>query len=504
VRARPAPGTPAMVAGLPPRVHPLVRSFLDRADLPADLLSRWGSPLNVVFPEIFRDNVGAFRRVLDTAGLQYRIHYAHKANQAGAFVGAALEEGIGIDVASPGELVNALHAGFPADRVEVTGPKGRGFLDHLVGSGVTVNVDNVWELSEIIRLARARGARVPVLVRVCGFGSGASGPGRVSRFGVPLARYESVTGLLCAAPDTVDFLGLSFHLDSSEVRDKVQAVDDCLQLFERSWTGGLTPRVLNIGGGFRQAFAGDPDAYEEYVQALRRGLAGQGSPLTWDGNMLGYRYEAGAIRGIPVFHKYAGTVTGSEHLRELLDSPLSGHGGRLAGRVLRENMIETWVEPGKALVDHAGLTLASVEFVKEASDGSVLVNLDISRDKICPADQEVMLDPILIYRSADGERVDGESADGEPAGGQHRHKAGVFFAGNLCLERDMIFNHLTFVDRLPEPGDIVVFVNTAGYQMDLSASAALMQRQPGKAVVVSEGGGFAAHADSVNPREEAP
>lgn len=44
----------------------------------------------------------------------------------------------------------------------------------------------------------------------------------------------------------------------------------------------------------------------------------------------------------------------------------------------------------------------SVEFLKEAADGSLLVNLDLSRDKICPAGQEVMLDPVLIYRSAPG------------------------------------------------------------------------------------------------------
>ena len=88
-------------------------------------------------------------------------------------------------------------------------------------------------------------------------------------------------------------------------------------------------------------------------------------------------------------------------LRDLAASPLPGQGGRTVARVLRENMIELWLEPGKSLVDHAGLTLASVEFVKEASDGSVLVNLDISRDKICPADQEVMLDPVLLYRSRD-------------------------------------------------------------------------------------------------------
>ncbi len=48
---------------------------------------------------------------------------------------AGLEEGIGIDVASPGELDSALAVGFPACRVEVTGPKGQGFLSALAGVG---------------------------------------------------------------------------------------------------------------------------------------------------------------------------------------------------------------------------------------------------------------------------------------------------------------------------------------------------------------------------------
>ena len=137
---------------------------------PAGLLERWGSPLNVLFPEIFAANVAGFRDELDASGLRYRICYAHKANQARAFVRAALAAGIGIDVASPGELRSALAAGFPAGRIEATGPKGRDFLGVLAGSGVTVNVDNLWELGELIGLARAAGHRVPVLVRMCGFG----------------------------------------------------------------------------------------------------------------------------------------------------------------------------------------------------------------------------------------------------------------------------------------------------------------------------------------------
>jgi diaminopimelate decarboxylase len=467
------------MTSLPPRIHPLVRSLLaDEAGL-AGLLDRFGSPLNVLFPEIFVQNVAGFRDELDGCGPRYRICYAHKANQGRAFVRAALAEGIGVDVASPGELDSALAAGFPVSRIEATGPKGRDFLGVLAGSGVTVNVDNLWELGELIRLARAAGHRTPVLVRMCGFG-----PGRPSRFGVPAARFGAVTGLLGAAPDAVDFLGLSFHLDSSEVRDKVLAVDACLRLLEQAWAAGLSPRVLDVGGGFRQAFADSPEPFQAYGQAVKRGLAGHGPPLTWGGATLGYRYEDGGIRGKLMSGKYAGTASGRDFLRELMASPLPGQGGRAVRRVLRENLIELWLEPGKALVDHAGLTLASVEFTKDASDGSLLVNLDVSRDKVCPADQEVMLDPVVLYRSS-----------ASPSPGAPDAPTGVFFAGNLCLERDMIFNHLTFVPRRPEPGDIVAFVNTAGYQMDLSASAALMQRQPARAVVRAVAGGFAARAD---------
>ena len=469
------------MTGLPPRVHPLVRSFLalGGAAGPAGLLARWGSPLNVLFPEIFAANVAGFRDELDAAGLRYRICYAHKASQGRAFVRAARAAGIGIDVASPGELDSARAAGFEAELIEATGPKGRGFLEILVhgsGSGVTVNVDNLWELGELVRLARTSGRRVPVLVRMCALGAG-----QPSRFGVPAARFGAVTELVAAAGDAVDFLGLSFHLDSAETADRVRAVDECLGLLERAWAAGLSPRILDVGGGFRQAFADSPAPFGEYGAAVRRGLAGDGPPLTWGGATLGYRYEDGGVRGSLTSAKYAGTAGGRDSLRDLLASPLPGQGGRAAGQVLRETMTELWLEPGKALADHAGLTLASVEFTKEAADGSVLVNLDISRDKICPAGQEVMLDPVLLPWSPDAPAAD---------------PLGVFFAGNLCLERDMIFNHVTFVPRRPEPGDVVAFVNTAAYQMDLSASAALMQRQPAKAVVrAAVGGGFTAHGD---------
>jgi hypothetical protein len=83
----------------------------------------------------------------------------------------------------------------------------------------------------------------------------------------------------------------------------------------------------------------------------------------------------------------------------------------------------------------------------------------------------VFLDPFVLPRSI------------HPASAGTGLREGVFLAGASCLERDLVLRHRVFVDRRPEPGDLVVFVNTAAYQMDLSASQALMHAQPARIAV---------------------
>lgn len=437
--------------GIRPRVHPLVESFLTDEAALGGRVDEFGSPLHLLFPDVFRENVAAFRAVLEGFAIPHRICYAHKANQSPAFVVAAHDAGISIDVASPGELESALAAGFPPDRIEATGPKGEAFLRDLVRHGVVVNVDNLWELA---RLGAIGGGRAGVLVRVCGFD--------VSRFGIPFDRADEILDLAAE----VDLRGFSFHLDTAEVTAKRRAVEVCLSLTEKAYARGLAPTVIDVGGGYRQAFVADDAEFEEYVAALRRGLVGQGEPMTWAGTTFGYQRDGEGVHGIPVFHKYANHRPGPEFLTDLLRADV---GGRTVARLLADMMLEIWIEPGKALVDHAGLTVATVEFVKETADSSLLVSLDMSRDMVTPMDQEVVLDPLVVYRGGDADYVD--------------RPVGVYFAGNLCLERDMVTNHKTWLPRLPRPGDLVVFVNTAGYQMDLSAAGALMRPKPRKVVV---------------------
>ncbi|MCM6772357.1 alanine racemase [Nocardia sp. CDC159] len=455
---------------LPAKIDPLVRAFLDTPDAVDRALRRFGSPAHLVFPQVFDDNLARLRAVLDLHLSRYRICYAHKVNRSRALLRAAEHAGISVDAASPRELAAAREVGFGPERIEVTGPKGERFLRELAEAGVTVNVDNVWELRRLAELAPG-GGQVPVLLRVSGFPASA-----LSRFGIALAEAEQALAIAAAHRDRIELRGFAFHLDSGEPAERVRAVQECLGLVERAYGHGLAPTVIDIGGGFRQVFTADADRFDGYVAALRAALLGRGEPMTWGANTFGFHIDDTGVHGTPVFHKYANTVPAARMLADLLTAPLDAHGGRTVAQVAEENLLELWLEPGKSLVDHAGITVARVEFVKRAADGSVLVNLDLSRDTVTPADQEVMVDPVLLPRAGAGE------CDDAPVG--------VFFAGRLCLERDMITNHKVWLAHCPRPGDPVVFANTAGYHSDLSAAAASMHPLPPKLAVTRHAGEF--------------
>ncbi|MGW4090391.1 alanine racemase [Nocardia sp. NPDC004750] len=457
---------------LPAKLHPIVRAFLDAPGLATQTLTRFGSPAHLVFPQVYSENLLRLRSVLERSLPAHRICYAHKVNQSRAFVRTAEREGIAVDVASPHELSSARAAGFDPARIEVTGPKGEAFLRELVDRGVTINVDNLWELGRIAELA-GKQTEVPVLLRISGFDAG-----QVSRFGIPLTHVEQAFDLLSARRGRITFLGFAFHLDSGDLGERVRAIDTCLRLIERAYDHGLTPSVLDIGGGFRQVFTADAERFDAYVLALRESLLGRGDPMTWGSNTFGYHVAGGAVHGTPVFHKYANTVAADRMLADLLDAPLERHGGRTVAQVAGDNLLEMWLEPGKALVDHAGITVATVEFVKEVADGSVLVHVDLSRDSVTPADQEVMVDPILL------------PGDDATAGDRDTDPVGVYLAGRLCLERDLITNHKVWLPARPRPGDSVVFPNTAAYHMDLSAATASMHPLPAKLAVTRTPDGF--------------
>ena len=83
-----------------------------------ELAKEYGTPLYVVDEDLVREHCRSFKNSIDKyyggAGLAC---YASKAFCCKAMCKIMLEEGMGLDVVSEGELYTALKSGFPMDKV---------------------------------------------------------------------------------------------------------------------------------------------------------------------------------------------------------------------------------------------------------------------------------------------------------------------------------------------------------------------------------------------------
>jgi diaminopimelate decarboxylase len=133
-----------------------------------DLAAEFGTPLFVLDEADFRSRAAAFRTAYDDAEAPADVFYAGKAFLSATVARWVAEEGLNLDVCSGGELLTAVRAGFPTDRIAFHGNnKSVAELELALQHGVGRYVIDSFE--EIVRLAAAAeraGVVADVLVRV--------------------------------------------------------------------------------------------------------------------------------------------------------------------------------------------------------------------------------------------------------------------------------------------------------------------------------------------------
>ena len=470
---------------LTPTVHPLVRSALAEPGLFSPLVDALGSPLNVLFPQIASENADALAEACRVRGVTARVHFAHKANKSRCVVRQLAAEGHRIDVSSERELCAALSAGFTPDRIEATGPKSDAFLLLLIQHGVLVSLDSEDETTRLLALRSRAGLRAatPILLRVSGFADASTAAQlRDSRFGVPVARVDNLLRSLSERREEWDLRGFAFHLDTVSIREKALALEAAIGLCEGARSYGFQPSIVNAGGGLRVSYLEHEEEWQAYLKALQDAALGRREPLTWNGISMGWRSEKGVLRGAQNFYDYYARPAGSSYLGELLDTPLEGLEGLPAGTALAERMLTLMLEPGRALLDQAGITLGRVSFRKTSVKGETLVGVEMNKNNLWSSEQEILVDPLLLPK---------DGASRTPTDG------GLYLVGNLCLENDLLFRHKVFLGALPEPGDLLAFVNTAGYYMDFAESSSIQHPVAAKVAVVRDRRGFRWFADDL-------
>jgi diaminopimelate decarboxylase len=447
---------------LEPRLEPPLGSLLESASFLHSLVDALGSPLNVLLPEVIAENAERFGAVYRTHHLSGRLFFAHKANQSSALVRRLAATDAGIDVASLGELRHALGAGFTPDRIMATGPKDPEFLWLAARAGVTVNLDSRAELEDLaVLVSTYELPRVRILLRLSAFeASGVRVLSRRSRFGSPVREVNALLDAVERLGKAVELIGVAYHLDTTSLAEKAVALEGCVHVMDECQLRGLGARVIDIGGGFGASYVADAGQWERYTTELANAVLGARPALTWRGHGYGLWNDGGTLRGTQALYPAHRSAAGAAYLDELLSLP-GPTLGRPLGTLLLEHLYELYAEPGRSLVDQCGLSLARVLDVRCTEEGDHLVRLGMNAGDVALEEHGVLVDPVLVPRG-------GAVGDEGPVG--------VYLVGNLCLEADLITRRMVFLPRLPTPGDLLAFANTAGYCMDFHAHHA--QRQP--------------------------
>ncbi|MER5752184.1 diaminopimelate decarboxylase [Streptomyces sp. NPDC002088] len=196
------------------------------------------------------------------------------------------EEGIGAEVASPGELALARAAGLPPARIVLDSPaKTPAELREALALGIAVNADNPQELDRIDGLMRSATSRSPLGIRV----NPQVGPGSIealstatetSKFGVALRDEGAREWVVRAYLDRPWLSRLHAHTGSQGIPLSlmVRGVAETYALAEEINRRLGRPQIdtIDIGGGLPVNFGSDVTAptYAQYARLLSEAVPG--------------------------------------------------------------------------------------------------------------------------------------------------------------------------------------------------------------------------------------
>jgi diaminopimelate decarboxylase len=377
-----------------------------------ELAKEFGTPAYVVAEEDLRARARAFVQAGVEAGHgDFHVVFAAKAFPCTAVLEVFAQEGLWCDVASGGELHLALQAGFASERIVLHGnakseDELRMALDARVGLIVVDNFDELDRLERLtapdIRSEEDQGVLIRVTPDVSGDTHEKISTGQAdSKFGFSMADAPAAIERIAGIPGLA-LRGLHAHVGSQllDLEPFRREVAELAKLgSETHPPGGFS--IHDLGGG------------------------------------LGVAYTEAQPRP-PSIEEYVGTLV----------RVAQEHGMGIPGRRLL-------IEPGRALVANAGVTLYSVQSVKRNVSTWVAVDGGMSDN----------LRPMLYgaaYEAHVADRFGGATS--------------CVLAGKHCESGDVIVRDALLDD--PHPGDVIVTPATGAYGFAMASNYNGVPRPP--------------------------
>ncbi len=220
------------------------------------------------------------------AGVPTLVCYSLKANSNQGVIATLARAGAGADIVSGGELLRALAAGVPANKIVFSGlGKSKDEMAAALKAEIlSFNVESEPELAALSEVASAMGGVAPISVRVNPDVDAkthkkiATGKSE-NKFGVPLSRAREVYALAAKLPG-IRVAGVDMHI-GSQITDLAPFDNAAALLAEVArdlMREGHRLEHIDLGGGLGIPYRPDddpppsPSAYAETITRHTRGL----------------------------------------------------------------------------------------------------------------------------------------------------------------------------------------------------------------------------------------
>lgn len=433
-------------APLTARLEPWMDELLGNPGLCQELVETFGSPINLHDFSALGRNAEQLRAAAAAHEVELQVYFARKANKTIGAIDHAVRSACGLDVASFHELEQVLLRGVEPSRIIVSAAvKSAALLGLALENHVVVSLDNRDETEELFELARSRGIKARVALRLSP--SDPSLP--ATRFGLQASDWMDFLGR-GAASGWLDVAGIHFHLNGYRADERAIVLAESMELVDALEKSGHSPEFIDMGGGIPMSYVDSSEQWQEFWESLAAQPNGS-EHITWKSDSLG-AVDSQPSKSVYPYHQHP--VRG-EWLETILTARPHAAEGNIAN-MLRKRNLQLRCEPGRSLMDGCGLTLAKVAFGKKRSDGLPLLGLHMNRTQCRSTSADFLLDPILMH-------VADPRHPREPFSG--------FLVGAYCIEEELILRRRFEFPLGAAPNDLIAFPNTAGYLMHIVESA---------------------------------
>ena len=294
-----------------------------------DLAGEFGTPLYVFDEDTLRIMCREFVGEFGSRYPNSRVAYASKAFLNPAIAKLVLDEGLGLDVVSGGELAMSRAIDFPPELVYFHGNnKTPDELDMALDCRIgRIVVDSFHELNVLNELAHRKGITQDVMLRLS---PGVDPHTHVhtttgildSKFGFSVETGHAAEAIRQALDaSNLDLVGIHFHLGSPifELEPYSIAIDTVLTFAAQFREDGLQLREFSPGGGFAIGYVREqlPPAIGDYAEVIASTTRSRCEELGFDepglvvepgrsivGRAGAALYRVGGIKDIPTVRRY--------------------------------------------------------------------------------------------------------------------------------------------------------------------------------------------------------